>query len=159
MTDFFLLLMLAGAGDELQGIKKGVMEMADAVVITKADGHNSQKAKVARAEYQNALHLFPRTESGWIPQVSVCSAVENKGIAEIWTMIETYVAQTKASGYFEQKRQRQNLHWLHETIRQTLLDRFFARQDVKQLLPTLEKQVESGQQSAFAAAAELLKFH
>jgi len=157
MTDFFLLLMLAGAGDELQGIKKGIMEMADAVVITKADGPNMQKARVARAEYQNALHLFPHSESGWIPKVSVCSAVENTGIREIWEMLESYVSLTKNGTYFEQKRQRQNLHWLHETIRQHLLDRFFARQDVKTQLPELEKQVESGQKWAFAAAAELLK--
>lgn len=159
MTDFFLLLMLAGAGDELQGIKKGIMEMADAVVITKADGQNLQKAKAARAEYKSALHLFPRSESGWIPQVSVCSAVENTGIAEIWTMIENYVAQTKASGFWELKRQRQNLHWLHETINQALLENFYKQPEVKNTLPTLEQDVISGKRSAFAAAAEILKFH
>lgn len=159
MTDFFLLLMLAGAGDELQGIKKGIMEMADAVVITKADGPNLLKAKAARAEYKSALHLFPRSESGWIPQVSVCSAVENTGIAEIWQMIETYVAQTKASGYFEHKRQQQHLHWLHETINQTLLENFYKQPEVKNALPALEQEVIAGKKSAFAAAAQVLKFH
>ncbi len=156
MTDFFLLLMLAGAGDELQGIKKGIMEMADAVVITKADGPNLLKAKAARAEYQSALHLFPAAESGWQPKVSVCSALDNTGIKEIWEMIEAYINQTKNGSFFDQKRQKQNLHWLHETIRQHLLDRFFARPDVKINLPELEKEVEAGRKSAFVAAAELL---
>jgi LAO/AO transport system kinase len=157
MVDFFLLLMLAGAGDELQGIKKGIMEMADAVVITKADGQNLQKARAARAEYQSALHLFPRTESGWIPKVSVSSAVENTGIKEAWETIEKYLDLVKNGSFFEQKRQQQNLHWLHQTVRQTLLDRFFAKSEVLKTLPALQEKVLSGKVSAFAAAEELLK--
>jgi LAO/AO transport system kinase len=159
MVDFFLLLMLAGAGDELQGIKKGIMEMADAVVITKADGTNLQKAKVARAEYQSALHLFPRSASGWSPKVSVCSAVENTGIREVWNMIEAYLELVKNGSFLEQKRQEQNLHWLRETVRETLLSRFFARPDVKALLTPLEAEVKIGNKSAFAAAEELLKLN
>jgi LAO/AO transport system kinase len=157
MVDFFLLLMLAGAGDELQGIKKGIMEMADAVVITKADGQNLLKAKAARAEYQSALHLFPRPESGWYPKVSVSSALENTGIQEVWKTIEEYLTHVKNSSFFEKKRQQQNLHWLHETLRQSLLDNFFARADIKATLPALEDQVLAGKISAFRAAEELLK--
>ena len=157
MVDFFLLLMLAGAGDELQGIKKGIMEMADAVVITKADGQNLQKARAARAEYQSALHLFPRTESGWIPKVSISSALENTGIADVWKTIEDYLQLTQNGSYFGQKRQNQNLHWLHETIKQTLLERFFAKPEVIKTLPELEQKVLNGEVSAFAAAEDLLK--
>lgn len=157
MVDFFLLLMLAGAGDELQGIKKGIMEMADAVVITKADGQNLQKARAARAEYQSALHLFPRTASGWIPKVTISSALENTGIPEVWQTIEAYLKLVKNGSYFEQKRQHQNLHWLHESIRQTLLERFFAKSEVLKTLPELEQKVLKGEVSAFAAAEELLK--
>ena len=135
------------------------MEMADAVVITKADGPNLQKAKAARAEYQSALHLFPKTESGWIPKVSVCSAVENTGVKEVWEMIESYVNLTQNGRYFEQKRQNQNLHWLHETINQTLLENFYKQPTVKAALPALEQEVIAGKKSAFAAAAEMLKFH
>jgi LAO/AO transport system kinase len=159
MVDFFLLLMLAGAGDELQGIKKGIMEMADAVVITKADGTNALKAKAARAEYQGALHLFPRTDSGWIPKVLTSSATENKGIPEVWKLVETYLEQTQNGTYFDQKRQAQNLHWLHESLRQTLLERFFAQPHVRSQLPVLEQKVEKGEISAFAAAEELLNLN
>ncbi|MBK0401959.1 methylmalonyl Co-A mutase-associated GTPase MeaB [Adhaeribacter sp. BT258] len=159
MVDFFLLLMLAGAGDELQGIKKGIMEMADAVVITKADGQNLQKARVARAEFQSALHLFPRSASGWIPKVSISSALENTGIPEIWKTIEAYLETVRNGSFFEQKRQNQNLHWLHETIRQTLLDRFFAKPEVLKTLPELEQKVLHGEVSAFAAAEEILKLN
>ena len=159
MVDFFLLLMLAGAGDELQGIKKGIMEMADAVVITKADGANFQKARAARAEYQSALHLFPRSASGWSPKVSICSALENTGISEVWRTITAYLDLVKNGSYFEQKRQNQNLHWLYESIRQTLLDRFFAKPEVVKTLPELEKKIVQGEVSAFAAAEELLKLY
>src|SRR5690606_3663018 len=146
----------AGAGDELQGIKKGIMEMADAVVINKADGANLMKAKAARAEYQSALHLFPRSRSGWSPKVTVCSALENTGISEIRQTIEAYLQLTKNGSYFEEKRQQQNLHWLYESLRQALQDRFFARPEVQQRLAETEPKVLQGQLSAFAAAAELL---
>ena len=157
MVDFFLLLLLAGAGDELQGIKKGIMEMADGLAITKADGANITKANQARAEYQHALHLFPLPPSGWHPQVALCSALENTGIDAIWHLVQEYLALTKKNDYFTRKRQEQNLHWLHQTIRYALEDRFFSNQEIRKKLPDLEKQVADGQVTPFKAAADLLK--
>jgi LAO/AO transport system kinase len=157
MVDFFLLLLLAGAGDELQGLKKGIMEMADGLAITKADGANLIKARQARAEYQQALHLSPLPPSGHAPQVSICSAIEKTGIAEIWLQIQQYLALTRANLYFDKKRRDQNLHWMHQTIRQALQDRFFASPAVQSYLPELESQVAAGHKSPFLAAAELLK--
>ena len=156
MVDFFLLLMLAGAGDELQGIKKGIMEMADAISITKADGGNELAARRARAEYQNALHLFPLAPSQWSPEVTISSALTGQGVPEVWQVVEKYVQQTQASGYFAQRRQEQNLHWLHETIRQSLETQFYARPAVQQQLAAVEQAVREGRQSAFGAAGELL---
>ncbi|GAA4444533.1 methylmalonyl Co-A mutase-associated GTPase MeaB [Pontibacter saemangeumensis] len=157
MVDFFLLLMLAGAGDELQGIKRGIMEMADAIAITKADGSNLPKANAARAEYRNALHLYPKAASGWLPQVSTCSALEKTGLDTIWQTIYNYLQLTQSNGFFEQKRRSQNLQWLYEAIRQGLEENFYAHQQVKEQLPAIAAQVKDGQKSAFAAAAQLLK--
>ncbi|WBA40277.1 methylmalonyl Co-A mutase-associated GTPase MeaB [Hymenobacter canadensis] len=156
MVDFFLLLMLAGAGDELQGIKKGIMEMADAVTITKADGGNELAARRARAEYQNALHLYPLAPSQWSPVVTTSSAVTGQGVPEVWEVVQRYVQQTQESGYFQRRRQEQNLHWLHETIRETLETRFYQRPDVAQRLAEVQQQVMDGRKSAFGAAEELL---
>ncbi|MFD3003790.1 methylmalonyl Co-A mutase-associated GTPase MeaB [Pontibacter toksunensis] len=157
MVDFFLLLMLAGAGDELQGIKRGIMEMADAIAITKADGSNKDKAKVARAEYQNALHLYPRAASGWLPHVSTCSALQQQtGLNTIWQTISEYLQLTRSNGYFEQKRRDQNLQWMYEAIRQGLEEHFYNHQQVKAQLPDVAAQVKEGKKSAFAAASELL---
>ncbi|SHK59117.1 methylmalonyl Co-A mutase-associated GTPase MeaB [Hymenobacter psychrotolerans] len=156
MVDFFLLLMLAGAGDELQGIKKGIMEMADAMTITKADSGNEQAARRARAEYQNALHLFPLAPSGWSPVVTTSSAVSGQGVPEVWDVVQRYVQQTRESGYFQRRRQEQNLHWLHETIREALETRFYARPEVARQLAGIEQQVMNGGKSAFGAAEELL---
>ncbi|GAB3828409.1 methylmalonyl Co-A mutase-associated GTPase MeaB [Pontibacter rugosus] len=157
MVDYFLLLMLAGAGDELQGIKRGIMEMADAIAITKADGSNINKAKSARVEYQNALHLYPLSASGWVPQVSICSALKNNGLDSTWHTIEEYLQLTQSNGYFDQKRRDQNLQWMYEAIRQSLEERFYAAQQVKEQLPGIASAVKEGNKSAFAAAAELLK--
>lgn len=126
LTDFFLLLMLAGAGDELQGIKRGIMEMADGIAITKTDGNNLDKAKTARAEYANAIHLFPPTESGWIPEVKTCSSTENKGIEEVYDMIEKYIRHSKAKNYFEKKRQEQNIFWFESLIQEKIRAHFFS---------------------------------
>jgi LAO/AO transport system kinase len=125
LTDFFLLLMLAGAGDELQGIKRGIMEMADAILITKADGTNIENAKVARAQYASALHLFPPAESGWIPEVSTCSAITNDGIAEAYACIEKYHRHTKATHFFQKKRNRQQIFWFHKLIEDKLKADFY----------------------------------
>ncbi|TYZ05809.1 methylmalonyl Co-A mutase-associated GTPase MeaB [Hymenobacter lutimineralis] len=157
MVDFFLLLMLAGAGDELQGVKRGIMEMADAVTITKADGSNEVAARRARREYQNALHLFPLGASGWSPDVTTCSALTGQGIPEVWSVVEDYVRHTQQNGYFQQRRQEQNLHWLQETIRQGLEEQFYARPAVQAQLAAVRQLVLSGQRSAFAAAADLLE--
>lgn len=156
MVDFFLLLMLAGAGDELQGIKKGIMEMADAVTITKADAGNEQAARRARVEYQNALHLFPLAPSGWSPVVTTSSALTGAGVSQVWEVVQQYVEQTRESGYFQRRRQEQNLHWLHETIREALEARFYARPEVAQHLVKIQQQVMEGRKSAFGAAEELL---
>ncbi|MBG8552651.1 methylmalonyl Co-A mutase-associated GTPase MeaB [Hymenobacter guriensis] len=156
MVDFFLLLMLAGAGDELQGVKRGIMEMADAVTITKADGPNETAARRARREYQNALHLFPLGSSGWSPPVTTCSALSGAGVPEVWQEVERYVQHARQNGYFEQRRQQQHLHWLHEAIRQGLEEQFYARPAVQAQLDTVRQQVLSGQRSAFGAATELL---
>ena len=157
MVDFFLLLMLAGAGDELQGIKRGIMEMADAIAITKADGTNIGKATSAKAEYQSALHLYPLGQSSWLPRVSICSALQNTGLDDIWQTISDYLELTHDNGFFEKKRRDQNLQWMYEAIRQGLEDNFYGHQQVKEQLPGIADQVKNGQKSAFAAAAELLR--
>lgn len=157
LVDFFLLLLLAGAGDELQGLKKGIMEMADALVITKADGPNLDPARVAQRAYQNALHLFPARTAGWSPPVQLCSAVAPTGLAEVWESIQKYTRVTQANGQWEQKRREQQLYWLHETIRQALKERFFQHPEVAKQLKEKEQAVLAGQVSAFTAAAELLK--
>ncbi len=126
LTDFFLLLMLAGAGDELQGIKRGIMEMADGIAITKSDGSNIDKAKSARAQYANAVHLFPPTESGWIPEVKTCSAIENKGIDEVYEMIEKFVRHTKTKNFFNKKRRQQTLSWFDAMVHQKIKNTFFS---------------------------------
>ncbi|HEX7413742.1 MAG TPA: methylmalonyl Co-A mutase-associated GTPase MeaB [Bacteroidia bacterium] len=129
LTDFFLLLILAGAGDELQGIKRGIMEMADGIAITKADGINIDKAKVASAEYANAIHLFPPTESGWIPEVKTCSSTENKGIEEVYDMIEKYICHTHANNYVMRKRQEQNIFWFESLVQEKIRECFFRNKD------------------------------
>jgi LAO/AO transport system kinase len=157
MVDFFLLLMLAGAGDELQGIKRGIMEMADLVAITKADGNNREKAERACAEYTNALHLLPPSESGWSPQVLTCSSHEHTGINEIWQTIEEYVSHTRKNGYFKRKRSQQAKYWMYEFIHESLQSHFYAHPLVGQKLEQLERQVLDGSISSFHAAMEILK--
>ena len=156
MVDCFLLLMLAGAGDELQGIKRGIMEMADILAITKADGANLQKAQMARAEYQGALHLFPPAESGWDPQVLTCSAVERSGIGELWNTIADYIALTKHNGYFDHKRQQQAKYWMFESVNETLKENFYNNPAVKSLIKKLENDVLSNKATSFSAAKILL---
>ncbi len=156
MVDFFLLLMLAGAGDELQGIKRGIMEMADTIVINKADGDNLQKAKMAKREYANALHLFPPADSGWTPMVETCSARDKSGIEEIWDIIKHYQTLTKESGYFFQQRKEQELKIMFETIKANFSESFDNNHIVKSMLPSIENDVLTGKISAYKAAQELL---
>ena len=157
MTDFFLLLMLAGAGDELQGIKRGIMEMADLIVITKADGNNVEKAILAQALYQNALHLFPPAQSGWTPAALTSSAVENRGLDTILQKINDYFGLTRANGYMQHKRREQARYWMHETINETLRNRFFRNPQIEALLPRYEEKVLSGTLDSFSAAAALIE--
>ncbi len=156
MVDFFLLLMLAGAGDELQGIKKGIMEMADAVAINKADGDNIKAAKRAGAEYRNALHLFPAAESGWIPEVKICSSLRGNGLEDIWEMIQRHRRQLTANGFLAENRKRQNVQWMKERIAAMLEDRFYQLPEVQEEFPGLIRKVEAGDMPALNAAHRLL---
>lgn len=156
MVDFFLLLMLAGAGDELQGIKKGIMEMADTLVITKADGDNKVKASKAAAEYQHALHLFQPPANKWLPQVLTCSALENKGIGEVWGVVEKYERHMKTSGFWESHRQQQNRVWFHESFQQLLKTDINHFVELKIFIEKLEQQVVEQQISSHQAARKLL---
>ena len=155
MTDFFLLLMLAGAGDELQGIKKGIMEMADGIVITKADGENIKHAVQAQQEYQHALHLFNSTESGWTPSVLTSSALTNKGISEVWTMVQKYVELTSANGFFQEQRIQQDIFTLHSSIDEML--RNFVTDKSKDLISSLEERVKLKQLSPRRASRMVLE--
>jgi LAO/AO transport system kinase len=157
LTDFFLLLMLAGAGDELQGIKRGIMEMADAIVITKADGTNVDKAKMARSEYANALHLFPPTESTWIPQALTCSSLESKGISEVYDMIEKYRRHTVASNYFFKKRQFQNKQWFHQTLNDLIIEQFYADSTIKRKIEGIESDIEHNLINPYEALKSIFK--
>jgi len=157
MVDFFLLLKLSGAGDELQGIKRGIMEMADAIVINKADGDNIKKAKAAKVEFNRALHLFPPKKSGWTPKVTTCSSYTKDGIAEVWTIIEKYFELTLQNDYFQDKRKEQNQYWFLETIESQLKMWFYQNEKIKNALDDFKKQVASNEISPFTAAQELLK--
>ncbi len=157
MVDFFLLLKISGAGDELQGIKRGIMEMADTIVINKADGDNIAKAKLAKTEFSRALHLFPAKSSGWIPKVTTCSAYEKTGIDAIWDIISEYLELVKANHYFEEKRQNQNQFWMMETINEHLKSHFYNHSNVVQFLEENKKAVLNNEISPFAAAMNLLE--
>ncbi len=156
MVDFFLLLKISGAGDELQGIKRGIMEMADLIVINKADGDNIKKAKLAKTEFNRALHLFPARESGWQPAVTICSSITHDGIAEIWQTISQYLKNTKTNGYFSIKRNEQNRYWLTETINEQLKSNFYNSKDIAGLLDAFKQAVQNNEISPFAAAKLLL---
>jgi LAO/AO transport system kinase len=156
MVDFFLLIQIAGAGDELQGIKRGIMEMADGIAINKCDGNNKDRADVARAQFQNALHLFPAPESGWSPEVVTCSAIENTGITEVWQMVQNFVDFTKSNKYFDKKRNSQSKYWMYESINDHLKTNFYQNDDIKKLLIEAEKDVLSNKKSSFIAAKNLL---
>ena len=157
MVDFFLLLMLAGAGDELQGIKKGIMEMADLIAITKADSGNEHQANLAKNEYESALHTFPPDGSGWFPEVVVCSAIEKKGIAEIWELVEKHREMLSKNGKFVENRQKQNLAWMHDFIRHSLEQNFYTNQNVSTKIKDIQKAVSEGKKLPIHAGFELLE--
>lgn len=156
MVDFFLLLMIAGAGDEIQGIKRGIIEMADAIAVTKADGQNIVQAENAKHLFKNAMKLFPPAQSGWVPQVFTCSAHYNTGIREIWNMINDYMKLAKDTGYFDELRKQQAVICMHDTISDYLNNSFYSNADVNSFLPELEKELYNGTITSYKAASELL---
>src|SRR5690606_4732793 len=141
MVDFFLLLMLPGAGDELQGIKRGVMEMADLIAINKTEKESLKQAKRAKKDYENALALFPPAESGWSPKVTTCSALHQTGIEEIWNEVESYLKQTRDNSFFERRRKEQAAYWMYETIQQELKRSFYSNPNVNKHLQKIEESV------------------
>jgi LAO/AO transport system kinase len=157
MVDFFLLIQIAGAGDELQGIKRGIMEMADAIVINKADGDNIDKANLAAAQFRSALHLFPLSEAEWSPCVLTCSAKQNTGVTEVWDTINEYVGITKNNRYYDKRRLDQAKYWMYETINETLKNNFYYNVRIKHQLAEYEHMVLTNQLSSFAAAHKLLQ--
>ena len=157
MTDFFLLLKLAGAGDELQGIKRGIMEMADTIVINKADGENVKAARLAKTEFNRALHLYPDKDSGWTPKTITCSALNNEGIEEVWEIISNYLTVTSENGYFQQKRSGQNKFWLMQTIEDRLKSDFYENEEIKKELATQLKRLSLNETTPFEAADLIFK--
>lgn len=159
MVDMFMMLQISGAGDELQGIKRGIMEMADVVAITKADGENVMKADIARSHFVNALMLFPLPESSWRPNVYTCSSVTGTGLTDIWADVERYMAFTKENGYFEHNRRRQNKYWMYESINEALREGFYRNKSVEGAIAGFEQRVLDAQISSFVAAKELLDIY
>lgn len=156
MVDFFLLLMLAGAGDELQGIKRGIMEMADVIAINKADGDNINKAEMAKVQYMNALHLFPPSESGWDPRVLTCSAIKKDGVDKIWQTVNDYLSHVNGNGYFQYKRNEQSKFLMYETINEQLKNNFYNNPEIIQLIKEIEQDVLNEKLSSFVAAKRML---
>jgi len=156
MVDFFLLLQITGAGDELQGIKRGIIEMADAIAINKADGNNLKQAKITMLEYQRALHLYPEKSSNWIPKTTICSALNNEGINDIWNIIEEYIDITLKNNFFTKKRNEQNKYWLIQTIENQLKTDFFNESKIKKELQNQLELINTNKTTPFAAAELLL---
>jgi LAO/AO transport system kinase len=156
MVDYFLLLMIAGAGDELQGIKRGIMEMADTILINKSDGDNITKAQSAKRDYENALHLFPLPESGWKPLVDVCSAYNKTGIDKAWNTIQDYQKFTLKNGYFKKKRENQAKYMMLDYINRELSESFYINEEVKKLIHNIEKDILSNKMTSYTAARKLL---
>lgn len=159
MVDFFLLLMLPGAGDELQGIKRGIMEMADLIAINKTDSSSKKQVQQAVREYKNALRLHPAPESGWKPRVTTCSALTREGIGDIWNLIQNYIQLTREHNFWETRRNRQAKYWMYETIDNQLREAFYNHPDIKTQLDAYERKVLSGEMSSFKAARQLLKLY
>ena len=155
MVDFFLLLMLAGGGDELQGIKRGIMEMADALVINKADGSNVDASKQAAESYRSALHLFPAKESNWVVPVATCSALQNKEIGRIWDFIDEYSTLTTDNGFFKKHRSIQRLKWFKDAVRQHMINQFLRNPMIHESLNQLQREVEDTRLSVRGALVNL----
>lgn len=159
MVDFFLLIQLAGTGDELQGIKRGIMEMADGIVINKADGDNIPRAQLAQAQFRSALQLFPPAASGWTPEVLTYSGYFEIGIPEVWDMIDRYFAFVDANGYFERKRSEQARYWMYESIDEQLRAHFYRNPEIERMLAEKEVRVLNNQLSSFIAARDVLNHY
>ena len=156
MVDFFLLIQLAGTGDELQGIKRGIMEMADGIVINKCDGENVEACHLAARQFQNALHLFPMPDSGWMPKVMCYSGFYGTGIKEVWDMVYAYFDHVRANGYFDHRRAQQAKYWMYESINEQLRNSFYQNPTIAGLLPAAEQSILDGQKTSFVAAKQLL---
>ncbi|GAA4453709.1 methylmalonyl Co-A mutase-associated GTPase MeaB [Rurimicrobium arvi] len=156
LCDFFLLLMLAGAGDELQGIKRGIMELADGIAITKADSGNEVKADMAKMEYKRALHFLPASESGWIPEVKTVSSTERKGITEIWEMITRFERHQQAKGFFAKRRNDQQIFTFHRLLQEELKNRFFREESIRQKMTLMEQSILKGTISPYSALKQML---
>ncbi len=159
MVDMFMLLQISGAGDELQGIKRGIMEMADMMVITKADGENIHKAELAKAQFQGALHLFPLPDSQWRAKVYTCSSLDGTGLEEVWKGVEEYLDFIQANGYYDDNRNRQNKYWMYETINETLKSSFYNNPQIESRIAEVEQRVLEAKLSSFIAAKELLDIY
>ena len=157
MVDFFLLLMLSGAGDELQGIKRGIMEMADALVITKCDGDNVKASNRARQEYQNAMHLFPPNANGWTPKALTSSALENRGLDKVWSTIDQFKDQMTENGFLQKHRNEQKKYWLHQTIEEALIRKFYKSENIQKELEKIENIMQNEEINPFAIAESLLE--
>ena len=155
MVDFFLLIQLAGTGDELQGIKRGIMEMADGIIINKCDGNNVEKCQLAASHFRNALHLFPMPESGWLPQVLTYSGFYGIGIKEVWDMVYAYMDFVKKNGYFEHRRAEQAKYWMYESINENLRNSFYQNPTIETMLKAEERSVLAGEKTSFVAAKQL----
>ncbi len=156
MVDFFLLIQLAGTGDELQGIKRGIMEISDGIVINKCDGENVDKCHLAARNFRNALHFFPKSDSGWTPKVLCYSGFYGLGIKEVWDMVYEYIDFVKSNGYFAYRRNEQSKYWMYETINETLRSSFYNNPEIRLMLKNEETQVLAGQETSFKAAGKLL---
>lgn len=159
MVDFFLLIQLAGTGDELQGIKRGIMEISDGIVINKCDGDNIEPCKMAATNFRNALHFFPKPDSGWLPKVLCYSGFYGTGIEEIWDMIYDYIAFVKANGYFDYRRGEQGKYWMRETINNHLLGAFYNNEAIQQKMKEAEAAIREGRMTSFQAANMLLRMN
>ena len=157
MVDIFLLLKLSGAGDELQGIKRGIIEMADAIIINKADGDNIDESNKAMAEFSMALKLYPTKKSNWVPKVLTCSSINNSGIEPIWKLVLKYISDTKDNKFFAENRKRQNKYWLLQTINDKLQSDFFSNDEIKKELENQYNLLDKNKTTPFAAANVLLK--
>jgi LAO/AO transport system kinase len=159
ISDLFLLLLLPGAGDELQGIKRGIVEMADILIVNKSDGDRFKLANQALAHYINATHLLPAAPSDWSPKVLTCSSIENLGFVEIWKTVGNYLKKTQANGFFDKNRAQQAKHWLQEALYETWKSRFFNDPLLIEAIPPIEKEIEAGRISPLAAAEKLFQLH